>query len=235
MTNSLLFLAVMVLGLIVVSALTGKGRQRKTNRQECADDPEHYSYTACSSLFSEGERSFLGVLELALAENLRVFGKVRVADLLEPAVAASVRQAALNKILSKHVDFVICSPQDFRPVAVIELDDKSHSEPKRQSRDVFLDRAFQKAGLPIFHFPARATYSLHEVRAKLSPLLGESPSTSIPLERQSPDTDLATCSKCGGRLVKRVSRKGPNFGEAFLGCENFPRCRETVALPRAAV
>jgi hypothetical protein len=138
-------------------------------------------------------------------------------------------------VSSKHVDFVLCSPQDFRVVAVIELDDKSHSEPKRQSRDVFLDNAFQQAGLPIFHFSARAAYSLHEVRATLGTLLGASPSPTSPVEGQLPDTDQATCSKCGGRLVERVSRKSPNSGETFLGCENFPRCRETVALPRAAV
>ncbi|MEX2551956.1 MAG: DUF2726 domain-containing protein, partial [Actinomycetota bacterium] len=155
----MLFLAVMVLFLIIVSALTWKGRQRKTNGQKGASDQDSYSYTVHSALFTDAERSFLGVLELALAENLRVFGKVRVGDLLQPAVPAAGRQAAFNKVSSKHVDFVLCSPQDFRLVAVIELDDKSHSEPKRQSRDAFLDRAFQQAGLPIFRFPVQATYS----------------------------------------------------------------------------
>jgi hypothetical protein len=235
MTNSMLFLAVMVFGLMVVGALTGKDRQRKTQKQQSADNTAHYSYTACGSLFSKAERSFLGVLELALADNLRVFGKVRVADLLEPAVAASVRQAALNKIIGKHVDFVICSPQDFHPVAVIELDDKSHLEPKRQTRDALLDKAFQQAGLPIFRFTAQATYSLHEVRAKLGPLLDASPPSTRSVESQVPDTQQATCSKCGGRLVERVSRKGSNSGDSFLGCENYPRCRETGTLPRAAV
>jgi hypothetical protein len=91
MTNSLLFLAAMVVGLIVVSALTGKGRQRKAKRQEPAREPDNYTYTFKSDLFSEAERSFLGVLELAIAENLRVFGKVRVGDLLQPNVPASDR------------------------------------------------------------------------------------------------------------------------------------------------
>jgi hypothetical protein len=35
------------------------------------------------------------------------------------------------------------------------------------------------------------------------------------------------CPKCGGNLVERTAKKGPNAGSKFLGCENYPRCRFT--------
>ena len=35
----------------------------------------------------------------------------------------------------------------------------------------------------------------------------------------------SSCPKCGGNLVVRVSKKGPNAGNEFIGCSNFPKCR----------
>ncbi|WP_334018296.1 DUF2034 domain-containing protein [Alteromonas sp. S015] len=35
------------------------------------------------------------------------------------------------------------------------------------------------------------------------------------------------CPKCSGELVKRTAKRGPNAGNAFLGCSNFPKCRYT--------
>jgi restriction system protein len=38
------------------------------------------------------------------------------------------------------------------------------------------------------------------------------------------------CPKCGSRMVERVARKGSSAGQAFWGCEAFPRCRVTLPL-----
>jgi len=35
------------------------------------------------------------------------------------------------------------------------------------------------------------------------------------------------CPKCGNKLVVRTTKKGPNAGSRFLGCENYPKCRFT--------
>jgi len=35
----------------------------------------------------------------------------------------------------------------------------------------------------------------------------------------------ARCPQCGGELVRRLSTRGENKGAAFLGCNNFPKCR----------
>ena len=34
-----------------------------------------------------------------------------------------------------------------------------------------------------------------------------------------------TCPKCGSTMVQRVSKKGPNAGNKFWGCSQFPKCR----------
>jgi hypothetical protein len=33
------------------------------------------------------------------------------------------------------------------------------------------------------------------------------------------------CPRCGAGLVERVSGKGRNAGQTFLGCQNYPKCR----------
>ncbi|MFG1481483.1 NERD domain-containing protein [Halobacteriovorax sp. HFRX-2_2] len=43
------------------------------------------------------------------------------------------------------------------------------------------------------------------------------------LERRH--NSMVTCPKCGGKLLKKVARKGKYAGGEFLGCMNYPRCR----------
>ncbi len=33
------------------------------------------------------------------------------------------------------------------------------------------------------------------------------------------------CPRCGGNLVKRTAKNGPNAGNEFYGCSNYPKCR----------
>ena len=40
------------------------------------------------------------------------------------------------------------------------------------------------------------------------------------------------CPKCGSQLVLRTAQKGPNPGQKFWGCSNFPKCRFTQPLSR---
>jgi hypothetical protein len=100
------------------------------------------AYEACGSLLTEGERSFFGVLDQALAGEYRLFAKVRLADVVRPVhgPSRSGRQAAFNSISAKHVDFVLCDPASLRVVGVVELDDKSHRRLDRGLRDGVVGR-----------------------------------------------------------------------------------------------
>ena len=71
-------------------------------------------YTRNHALLSETERMFFNVLELAVDERYRIMAKVRLADALKVHVTLSndERQRALNKINSKHIDFLLCHADD---------------------------------------------------------------------------------------------------------------------------
>lgn len=125
-----------------------------------------FSYRQKVPLFSPAERSFLGVIDAAVSDSYRVFGKVRVADVLLPQKGMSRRkwQIAFNKISAKHFDYVLCCKETLTVIAAIELDDKSHRKESSQARDKFLESACESAGLKLVRFPAKSSYAINEIR-----------------------------------------------------------------------
>src|SRR3989304_7891484 len=109
-------------------------------------------------LLTEAERSFYEVLQRAVGEELIVFPKVRLADLVWLPKGTAGRQALLNRVLSKHVDFVICARSSLTPVVAVELDDASHSRESRRERDEVVKAVLDAAGLPILRLPPRRAY-----------------------------------------------------------------------------
>ena len=127
-----------------------------------------FPYQPAKTLFSPAERSFLGVLDQAVGPEHRVFGKVRVADvaIVKPGLGSSARQGALNRIAYKHFDFVVCRANDLAVICAVELNDKSHSSQRAQSRDDLLLKVCQAINLPLLTVPAKQAYSPQEIRSQ---------------------------------------------------------------------
>lgn len=155
--------------LIVAAILVGILKVFLTSKR----GPTSFPYERVKSLFSPAERSFLGVLDAAISSEYRIFGKVRTADVLRvtKGINRGAWQQAFNKIQSKHFDFVVCRASDLSIVALIELDDKSHSKSARQSRDRFIESAAQAAGIPLLRVPCKKSYPQQEIANLLAPHL----------------------------------------------------------------
>jgi hypothetical protein len=99
-------------------------------------------------------------------QNYRAFAQVRLAELANPTLGANPasRRQALNGVMAKSVDFVICDVLTLDPVAAIEVDDRSHLQPERQQRDAFVNSVFLEIGLPLMRVKARRAYSVDELR-----------------------------------------------------------------------
>jgi len=198
-------------------------------------------YRKRDDFLSAAEASFYRVLNGVVGERALVFCKVRLADVLFVPRSENF-QRHQNRIAQKHVDFLLCDPISFQPIAGIELDDQSHSKSRRVERDSFCKDAFSVAGLPLIQIPAQRSYVSAEIEAALA--LAFSPPVVTKVEVQSePEPALSpvdsptdnsaktaapVCPKCGVRMVERIAKKGDNAGKAFFGCVNYPRCRETV-------
>ena len=156
-----LIAVLIVLGIIVIALKAFLGGNR--------GGTEDYPYEKEQVLFTPAERSFLGVLEQAVDGKLRIMGKVRLADVVKVKKVnnKSTWQKAFNRIQSKHLDFVACDSATLGVKFVVELDDKSHSQSKRQDRDNFLDKVLEAAEISVFHFAAKRTYTIQELQNSL--------------------------------------------------------------------
>jgi hypothetical protein len=151
---------VVIIGLTIASKL--KGRSASSNFPK-----DHYYLRP--SVVSPAERSFLGVLQTLNYEGIIILTKVRIADVvgIRKGLEARDRQAALNRVVSKHVDFLLVQESDARPVVAIELDDSTHDRPDRSDRDSFVDQVFHSVGLPLLHIKASASYNPRDIHAAI--------------------------------------------------------------------
>lgn len=195
-----------VLVLIVLLALAWgllellKAKRLPPSKQEGVDvESEVLPYAVRSGVLTEGERAFFPslveasrlVAKARQSTNPLILAKVRLADIVEvqsptlqsvataeprSALTASQRTTAQNRINAKHVDFVLCHPQTTRPILVVELDDASHKQPHRQSRDEFVDRVCSSgpSPLPVIHIRAAARYDPDTIASELQKRLAPS-------------------------------------------------------------
>ncbi len=130
-----------------------------------------YPYIAAPGLFTGAEAAFLRVLEQA-APDYRVFGKVRVADVIrvQKGLSNSARTAAFNRISAKHIDFVLCRPHDLTIICAVELDDRTHERRDRRARDAFLENALAAAQVPLVRIKNQQRYDMAELKTLLGGL-----------------------------------------------------------------
>lgn len=91
-------------------------------------------------------QEYLKLKRYADARGWLICPKVRIFDLIEPKKGAAKRQTLINKIQSKHVDFVLVD-QSMNVIGVLELDDKTHDRADRKDRDSFVRDALEGAGI----------------------------------------------------------------------------------------
>jgi hypothetical protein len=126
---------------------------------------EFRAYRVADSILTASELAFYRVLRQAVGNTYTITCKARLGDVF--AVVPKNNYSALNRIQSKHVDFLLCDPVTMRPVAGIELDGWSHKMAKEQARDQFKDDLYRVTGLPLVRIPDAGAYDVSTVRAQI--------------------------------------------------------------------
>jgi hypothetical protein len=155
---------------------------------------EEFPYTRNRALFSPAERSLLGALEQAVGEDYRIFGKVRVADIVSvrPTADRSAWLRAFNQIRAKHFDFVICDKKNFSIRCAIELNDETDGSRQRQERDTFSEDICRSISLPFVQIHAARNYLAIELRKRIFAALREDPEAEMADSEQPFSAALAT-------------------------------------------
>ena len=191
-----------------------------------------YPYQLRDDFVTKAEHSFYMVMRSIVPDTAVVLAKVSLGDLFYVKSGDNSEfRTYTNKIDRKHVDFLLCDAKTMRPIAGIELDDKSHQREDRKARDDFVEQVFQSAKLPLVRFPAKFSYSTAELSAALKPYVN----VNVPAAPTNPLAGTApiapaqktapTCPKCGSEMVLRTAKNGANQGEQFWGCSKYPNCR----------
>ena len=99
---------------------------------------------------------------IADKHNYSIICKTRVADLIDvqKGLNKSEWQTAFNRINKKHIDFILCKPENLLPVLLIELDDNSHDTEKRKERDEFIEKVLNTTGYKLLR--TRGTADLED-------------------------------------------------------------------------
>jgi hypothetical protein len=182
---------------------------------------------------SAAEANFFHILQNALQGRQLICPKVSLGDLFYVR-QPNQNMIYYNKINRKHVDFLLCDPNTLQPTLGIELDDSSHSQADRIERDAFVEEVFATAGLPLVRVPVRPTYRTQELAQLFKNALVPKPTPTSPAGRTEipawSSLEAPFCPNCGRRMVRRTARRGPNAGQAFFGCPNYPKCQAVIAI-----
>lgn len=102
-------------------------------------------------LFSYNEKdAYYKINKIAQKNNLKVFAKVRLLDLVTPVKNHQKFKTNLWKVQAKHVDFVLTT-ESLVAKYIIELDDTSHDSQDRKERDKFVDLVLTTCGYKVLH------------------------------------------------------------------------------------
>ena len=122
--------------------------------QTKAFNPKTFKYfSARESLFvNKSEAVLFNILYKKLTPKYRVFTKVRFEDIIGVRAAnidAKFKWALRGRVKSRHIDFVISSPQG-RVLMMIELDGSSHRSNEAKQADAFKDGLANAVSIPLF-------------------------------------------------------------------------------------
>jgi hypothetical protein len=142
-------LVVLVAGLVAVQLKTAKGKGRTGAYRR-------------RKFMTDNEEEFFGRLVVALPDHY-IFPQVAMSALLE--TSSGDKRTAYGdrlRIAQQRVDYVICTRR-CEVIAIIELDDKTHSRAKDELRDARLEQA----GIRTVRFQARNKPKVDAIRTMI--------------------------------------------------------------------
>lgn len=109
-------------------------------------------FTARDSLFvNKSEAVLFDILYKKLSPKYRVFTKVRLEDIIgvrTTNVNPKIRWSLRGRVKSRHVDFVVSTPQG-QVLMMIELDGASHRSDEAKTADAFKDAVASAVDIPL--------------------------------------------------------------------------------------
>jgi hypothetical protein len=164
-------LIVLVVVILVLAAAAAAFKLKGDNvADSSADGPHAFQVDARPYFFSVAENKFYGLLSEACRDlDLLVFPKVGLNDVFKDKQGADRKQ--YFRYAQLHIDYLLVTAKDYRPVAGIELDGASHQGEKQKGRDEKKNAVFKASGLPLLRFYNQTPHTADAIRTKLRDVL----------------------------------------------------------------
>lgn len=119
-------------------------------------------------VLNKSEKELFHELKNHLGSDYYICPNMRIADVVI-ATKGSGHREKNNKIMPRHLDFVICDSLGFEPRFAIELNGKSHLSKRRVVIDEEKKRVLEEAGLRLFVVDVGENYEkrIHEFQSYL--------------------------------------------------------------------
>lgn len=109
-------------------------------------DESDYLYNPKKTLITKSEQRYYQVILSVLKDNYYVFPQINLATFISKA-----DKKKYHNELFRNVDFLV-TDKEYKPLFVIEINDKTHNEPARRERDEKVKKICAEAGIPLVTF-----------------------------------------------------------------------------------
>src|ERR1039457_5782386 len=155
MTKIIVTLVILVLVVIAAKLFEEFTRNRKPQ----------FQYRRKDSVMTEAERECFHAHVSEMWPDYYFFPQMHLDAIVQPTDTRKDRFNAFRHINQKSVDFVACDKKRLWPLFAIELDDKTHNQPKRMERDKEVERILRGAGIPLIRIENRGHFEPKELAA----------------------------------------------------------------------
>ena len=153
MTKMIIMLVILVLLVVAAKVFEEITRNRKPR----------FEYHRKNGVMTDAERECFHALVSEMGLDYYFFPQIHLDAIVQPTDARKGRFNAFRHINQKSVDFVACDKKEMRPLFVIELDDKTHGQPRWIERDKEVERILHGAGIPLIRIENRGRFDTKEL------------------------------------------------------------------------
>ena len=145
-----LFLLIFTIVLLLIYIIIEKRKRGNSEEKLLRVMFGHDKASVKDELLTHNEQRFYRDLQKTFGERFYIFSQVSLPALLrikEDQKDLYEKHTNINKF---YFDFVLSSKVHFKPVLVIELNDRSHGHYKRKVRDIYFSTMLESADIKFF-------------------------------------------------------------------------------------
>jgi very-short-patch-repair endonuclease len=122
-----------------------------------------YQYGRKDFIMTRAEHECYAALVAEMGASYFFFPQIHLDAIVYPKNTRKDRLYAFRHINQKSLDFVACGKESMRPLFAVELDDKTHRQPRRIERDKEVERILLGAGIPLIRIENRGRFDQKEL------------------------------------------------------------------------